>query len=490
MAFFDKFGKKAEKNVPQATGWENMGDPESQKNAEQLNAERQQRKILAAMVLGGDDYIDYNVFRQSDVAMDSATRADVIDSIADGRVVISDKKKRELLSAIQSPLKEPSYDWRDASSPLHDADKARMMNEALNIISGFSEHELKILSYMTDVGFSDWKRCRPDTVLSFTEKYPTPMDFEQSAEDFLDIIESGNGAAKRAEYEESMASFGMKVYGKRQEYWNQMKNIDQEVSARRGQIEAERSSEWVPGEASVWQTSRTQAKKNMVSRDNIERGLWADSSCEDSFFSRPETQTYGVFDGAGGMGNGRLASQVASGAFREFCDKSRIDGSENLAYALNEASMRVYNEPGIGNGCTTGAVASVVRRDGVAKLAYASVGDSRIYIVDKNGVARMVTVDEGYGRVIENALGGNHEIGVVGQCKQYGEEELHAGDRVVICSDGITGDVGTDLMSEEELGSIVHYSRGVADASKNLIARARKHDDRTALVFMPDIDKV
>lgn len=488
MGFFDRFKKSADKkdvSSAQMTGWENMSTPETQKSNEQLNAERQQRKIIAAMALGKDGHINYGVFGENDVEMDDATRADVINSMASGEVRVSDEMKREVLLSIQSPLKEPGYRYRGPNSALKDVDDARMTSEALKIVSGMSEHELKILSSMTDLGFGGWKRCAPDTVLSFAERYPTPMDFEEISGRFLNVIERDNGAFKRAEYEESMRDFKRRVYGKRLEYWEQMKNIDQEVSERRRQIEAERSAEWIPGEACAWQTSRSQAYNGLVSRDNIERGLWADSSCEDSFFSRPETQTYGVFDGAGGMGNGRLASRVASGVFREYCDGNRISDSETLADALNEASSRVYDEPGIGEGCSTGVVASVIERDGVVKLAYASMGDSRIYIVDRNGNARMITKDEGFGKYIDNAIGGNHKKGIVGRCKQHGEEDLHTGDCVVICSDGITGDEGDDLMSEAELGSIVHHSHGVTDASKNLIARARKFDDRTALVFVP-----
>ena len=67
--------------------------------------------------------------------------------------------------------------------------------------------------------------------------------------------------------------------------------------------------------------------------------------------------------------------------------------------------------------------------------------------------------------------------------KQYGEVELHQGDRVVLCSDGITGDYGSDLMSDRELGFIMSRSTDALEASKNLIASARKNDDRTAIVF-------
>jgi hypothetical protein len=38
-------------------------------------------------------------------------------------------------------------------------------------------------------------------------------------------------------------------------------------------------------------------------------------------------------------------------------------------------------------------------------------------------------------------------------------------------------------MSNEELASIVMGSKNADDAAKNLVTKARKRDDRTALVF-------
>ena len=67
--------------------------------------------------------------------------------------------------------------------------------------------------------------------------------------------------------------------------------------------------------------------------------------------------------------------------------------------------------------------------------------------------------------------------------KQFGEVKLKRGDKIVLCSDGITGDKGSDLMSNDEVASIVSRSANSEDASRNLVAGARKVDDRTALVI-------
>ena len=148
-------------------------------------------------------------------------------------------------------------------------------------------------------------------------------------------------------------------------------------------------------------------------------------------------------------------------------------------FVLDRANERVARDPRAG--ISTAVLTKVVRIDGRLKLAYASVGDSRIYVVDKEGNARLITRDEGEGRYLYNAIGDGD--GSKGCTRQYGEIDLHKGDRIVLCSDGITGDYGEDLMSERELGFIVSRSRDARNASQNLIAGARKKDDRTAIVF-------
>ena len=470
MAFFDKIRKGKEKAQP--TGWDDMNNPNAggnqHNNTEVIStdSERQKRKILGAFALGINGHINVDALNRHDTPINPATREAIIDKMASGQ--IGDAQKRELLSRILGPMQN--------------IDNAGEVTRTLD-----TKHERRILAAMGAVGFDNWRSVTAGDMRAFIERYPTPMDFQHASDDFLNMIEGLNGAEKRAEYETAMRSFKMKVYGKKQEYWDRMLELDEEVDAARERHERERSSEWVPGDVGVWQVSRDQTQTGMVSRENIDRGLWANINCEDSFFSRPEQQLYGVFDGAGGMAGGRLASQITASVVREFSDKYVLRQGTSLAAVLEAANRRVAAEPSAG--MSTASLASVVRSGNSVKLAYASVGDSRIYIVNKDGEAYQITNDEGEGRIISNAIG---QAGVAGEpiVKQYGEVDLQRGDRVVICSDGITGDYGDDLMSNSEIGGIVRNSHGALDASKNLLTAARKFDDRTAIVFVPDFDKI
>lgn len=484
MRSFERRGQQGEDGGnANLNGWENMNVPpnsavvggDSLATAEKNNNARQQRKIIAVLGnrYGGDDVSDAYL-KMPDVAVSEEERNRVLDELASG--LITDTDKRNLLERITRP--------------------SDLENGLRNVYLGLdSKHEKRILAEMTQAGFGNWQNVAESDLSSFLRSYPTPMDFDNRANSFLDSIEGGSGLQKRQEYERAMRDFYQKVYGKRDEYWQNIKSLEEEAAIRRNgggapqrsdsyrSFEGERSAEWQPGEVGYWQTSRKQAYEGQVTKENISKGLWADERCEDSYFVRPDQQMYGVFDGAGGMRGGRAASRLVENVVREFSDNYILESGANLAYVLNAADERVLNDENAG--VSTAVLVKVVQHEGRTKLAYASVGDSRIYIVDKNNNVRQITHDEGEGSVIWNAVGASREGLVQGSSRteQYGEVELHQGDRVVLCSDGITGDYDSDIMSDRELGFIMSRSTDALEASKNLIASARKNDDRTAIVF-------
>ncbi|MCQ2571366.1 MAG: protein phosphatase 2C domain-containing protein [Candidatus Saccharibacteria bacterium] len=465
MSIFSRFkggSEKAKSGDGQKSGWDNMQPAVNRESKDFVaDEERQKRKILTMYALGESSMAQ--VLNESDVQVDEKARGDILDMIANGQV--NDELKHSILERIGRPS---------------DIAGSQKVAESLN-----TKHEKRILAMMGGGDFNNYELTNGSNIDMFLQQYPTPMDFESTENAFLQHIGEMNGQEKQNEYAFAMEVFKRKVYGKRLEYYTQMKALDKEASDR---YEQERSSEWIPGDVSCCQVSESQTRNGLVSRESIDNGLEKDDKCEDSVFIDKEQQLYGIFDGAGGISNGRYASQTASSVLSEYSKKYSLDHPSSLAYVLNEADKRISETPDMNGGCSTGVVAKVIELNGMPKLAYASVGDSRIYIVNKRGEARMITEDEGVGRILTNDLGSpsnNNEP----KCQQFGFEDLREGDKVVICSDGITGDYGTDLMSDEELGRIVHNSHGAEDASKNLITNARKKDDRTAIVIVPDFSK-
>ncbi len=461
------------------SNWDNMSSVsfnrnagEQVKSAELSSSERQQKKIIAAYALGSDYY--GSVIRSDGRDIGDNVLNDGMNKLASGQ--ISRNEKNNFLKRIKSPIS----DERD-------------FDRVLDSVS--TKHEKRILAAFSSAGFNNYDNVSVSDIKTFRNEYPTPMDFEEASAAFLDNIEKGNGPEERREYESAMESFKRKLYGKQNEYWNQMKEIDKvanafssvEVQPQRDErmnstrYENERSSEWTPGDTGLYQTSKGQVSR--ITPESIWTGeLRADGLCQDSYFGDTNQQLFGVFDGVGGENGGRDAALTASNTIKELSSNYNMNRPEDLASALNRASENISY---LDSGKSTGVLAKVVNRDGRPALIYATAGDSRLYVVDKKGSARLLTVDEGVGNHITNCLGYKRDC-----VKQFGEVQLNEGDKVVLCSDGITGDFEPDLMTEEKLGGIVHHSRNAAEAAKNLTIEASKKDDRTAIVFAPDFNKL
>ena len=196
---------------------------------------------------------------------------------------------------------------------------------------------------------------------------------------------------------------------------------------------------------------------------------------EDAYYSDPANGLLAVFDGAGGVAGGARASNTAVHIMRQMIAEKAPANPRDLANIMYTASMAIEKDPTAG--ISTGLVGKILDQDGRKKLICASVGDSRAYIV-RHGKAYPLTKDEGYGNIITNALG-RPNIKV----NQLGEYTLNKGDRIVFCSDGVTGDFEKDKMLDSELADIVSQAKTAAQAAEHLTRRAKKIDDRTALVF-------
>ncbi len=457
----------------------------------ETNAQRQQRKIIVALARSGDGPIDMSAIGDNSVVVSDEMRQRILEKMAHGGYI--EQQEHDLIANIDGPI-----DRHGAESVFRD-------------VSGDTTR--RILSEMSGRGFGNWQYTAANDVNAFIEKYPNPDNFLQAESAFMSVIRQRNSDEIVQQYEEGMEAFKKAVYGKKYEYFQQIQvlNAEAQEMARRerrtqkmghntariaemmrrtespdtprvrraARYEAERNMEWKPGEAKAFRISRRQTMTETVSRENIDRGLYVDDTCQDSLYMNEGDQLFGVFDGAGGHSGGQIASRLACSSIGELSRGRNVQAGKDLAEILNRANDRIVNSSEAG--LTTAVLAKVVERNGRKILAYASAGDSRIYVVGSNGVAHQITKDEGMGKFIFNSLGDkNDEPNPV---KQFGEIALTPGDRVVLCSDGITGDYGDDLMSDAEMASIVRGARTPDDAAKNLVALARKKDDRTALVF-------
>lgn len=466
---FENLGRKKSPESPQQSEWDNLdavefaGDTEAV-DKEKANAERQQRKITAYLLYGKlPEYI-----ATPDVRLNAGDEDLLLDRLASGAITDSDKK--DLLSSMKSPVSKKGPEAVFASL---EGDK----------------HQLRILAHHSGLGFNNYSQASPNALQDFLSHFPTPLDFEAQSEIFLNSIKRGNSPQKVQEYIADMAAFKRNVYGKRQEYYEQIKALEEKAAERERQKTVEmpaatgEQAETIVKDFGYYEMSRAQVKAGMTANNPGDR-LPQDYT-EDAHLLMPEQGLFAVFDGAGGTNNvnggARIASQTAAAKVHELASNLDLANQGNLAWALNEASRAIEADPRAG--LSTGVVAKVIEENGAKKLAYASVGDSRIYIVRENSFVIPVTKDEGEGKFITNALGRINSRDHSSRTKQLGSVDLWPGDRIVLCSDGITGDKPEEAMSDNQIAAIVGLAWNPYQAAVELTEQARKTDDRTAIVF-------
>lgn len=470
---------KNEESVEENIGWDELVQPKhieapkalAQKASSRIleigNIEyksridaRIDRRIVGALVHGANGHIDRNMLNQYDVEIDSETYEYALYGLATGRY--GRKQKREILDSIPGPLQN--------------------MNNSANVVNSLNPEEKRLLGKFSLAGSDSWESIHAGDLRMFIEMYPTPMDFQARSDAFLDSIKGENNKAK---FESMLKTFKNKVYGDKQKYWERLIALNAESDKYVDRKENERSSEWEPGSVGVRQTSRKQAKNGLVNFETIERNLWADDSCEDKFYADGRNQFYVLCDGAGGEVDGREAAEITTNYMMEY---RNVSSADELLEAVKAVDVEVCKDT---RGITTIVAAKLVNKADGVQLNYVSVGDSRIYIVGKNGETRQITKDQSEnGNQLTNWIGnkGPNTAELVSEWKA-GSVSLKPGDRVVMCSDGITGDFEPDLRSEKEIGNIVRGSHGAQDAANNLVAAASKKDDRTAIVITPDFDR-
>ena len=338
----------------------------------------------------------------------------------------------------------------------------------------------------------------PRADLRFLRQYPTPFDFE---EEFSRIPDD-----QKADVEKRLKN----VYGKKYEYYLAIRGLhaeanrfyqEKEEEARRLERERVEKRGLFRGIGQRVRGMVAKEKERTVEILALDVGVydWEKNSIqgyensqrvtEDTSYIDENRGIFGVFDGAGGVGGygaGGVASRTAKEYLRERFGRQLPESPSDLADALTGASREVAEKT---EGVTTATVARLVQENGKRFLDYAQAGDSRLYVVH-NGNARQITQDEGYGRYVFNWLGAPHgsEEGYIAddgrstKVIQCGRVEISSGDRIVLCSDGITGDTKDEEMREEELGRIVEDAGHVQSAARALVERAKKIDDRTAVV--------
>ena len=206
---------------------------------------------------------------------------------------------------------------------------------------------------------------------------------------------------------------------------------------------------------------------------------------------------FAVADGMGGHAAGEVAARIAVDTLRSsFAGHTSIDG---LRQAVTDANTAVWRQSQLrselrGMGTTLIAAALVPDTDGRDVIALANVGDSRAYVYSEAHIAQ-ITADHSlaeekvrhgelteaeaavhpHRHILTRALGVSSGVEV-----DLWELRLKAGDRLLLCSDGLTNEVDT-----AEIAGVLAAETDPAEAAHRLVETANQHggsDNITAVV--------
>ena len=184
---------------------------------------------------------------------------------------------------------------------------------------------------------------------------------------------------------------------------------------------------------------------------------------EDALLVQPESGVYAVADGMGGHPAGDVASAVAIAHLKDVLgDYDGSDPAAEVSRALDDAHAAVLaaaeDDPARHGMGTTAVVALVTSEE--AWVGH--VGDSRCYLLASGEGLRPVTEDHGAGGYLTQALG--LERGIKPDVARV---QLAAGDRLLLCTDGLT-----NMVDDAQIGAILRESDAAQAACDALTTAA------------------
>jgi len=230
---------------------------------------------------------------------------------------------------------------------------------------------------------------------------------------------------------------------------------------------------------------------------------------QDHLGSWPELGLFVVADGMGGHNAGEVASHLAVETIRSFIAESAASADitwpfgievkdsidlNRLTTAVRLANRKIYHEgtksPDL-NGMGTTVVAALVAGD---RITLVSVGDSRIYRLRSGNLEQLTKDDTWLASVLGEKQAEDADpqhplrhvltsvVGTKDDVKPGSrEEQLVAGDRFVLCTDGIHG-----KLDSASLATLLARASSATDGAETLVNEAITRgtsDNATALVI-------
>ncbi|MCI5806772.1 MAG: Stp1/IreP family PP2C-type Ser/Thr phosphatase [Clostridium sp.] len=191
---------------------------------------------------------------------------------------------------------------------------------------------------------------------------------------------------------------------------------------------------------------------------------------------------YIVADGMGGHKAGDYASAHAVSWFVDYAKECSYENPITIMKTgiakVNDMLLQMSNEHSELKGMGTTFVAAVMIDD---KMYVANIGDSRLYVIGQEDT-RQITLDHSLveelirtGQLDRRKVRFHPEKNIITRALGTGKEavpdffevELQPGEKVLLCSDGLT-----NMVEDDEIGSIVMRQQFVDRICEQLIDRA------------------
>lgn len=203
---------------------------------------------------------------------------------------------------------------------------------------------------------------------------------------------------------------------------------------------------------------------------------------------------YGIFDGMGGTEFGEEASLIASTVADEYYSAVADTGVDNLdefiTNIIQTANRKVCDKMREINSGRMGSTVAFVALYGNKAKIY-NVGDSRVYI-QKNNVLKQISLDDSFAqrlfrlgvisaeeakvhkdrnKLVQHLGIDENELIIEPHISE--EIEIYPGDRILLCSDGLT-----DMVTDERINQILMSGETIDHKSEELLCEALTNGGR------------
>lgn len=204
---------------------------------------------------------------------------------------------------------------------------------------------------------------------------------------------------------------------------------------------------------------------------------------EDRYFVDEEKLHLGVFDGIGSSASPEMAAEISANEIKSSLEKlTQNPKEEDVINALEEGwknakgAIKEYlvSNNLSGSSATTAIVAQVISQ----KVLVGQAGDSRLYIVKKNGQLRQITQDEGVGFYqVTNFISENYALPTIFSFNLKADELF-----LIATSDGVH-----DNLTNEEMEKIMKKHLGgklnLNSLVKEIIEEAVKNAENPRSIY-------